>query len=227
MTRASLSALLTLTVLALPAGAQADSKTCHGERVTVRGTDGDDSHLRIRSGDVVALGDGNDLVVVSGPSRVTICGGQGDDTIYAGVGAGRDLLFDGEEGTDNVGSAWPGGPKAAAHPMRLYGGPASDGVWGGRADDVMHGGNGGDLLGGNGGDDRIAGQAGSDKSVSGGPGDDLLTGGRGDDNLFGAESFQRPSPPRGDIADCGAGRDYSNVRGAVSCEARDINFRDG
>ena len=208
-------------LLVAPGGADAAGSRCHGERVTVRGTDGDDSHLRIRSGDVVGLGDGDDFVFLRRADDVKVCGGQGEDTIYAGTGVGRGLVLDGEDGTDTVGSPYTGGPKAPTSPLRLFGGEASDNVSGGRGADLVRGGNGVDLIDGGGGSDRVEGESGSDRSVAGGPGKDLLLGGKGDDNLFG-NSFERASPPPGDRADCGAGRDFSNVRGAVSCEARDI-----
>jgi len=216
--------LIGLAVAFAATAAGADkAPRCHGERPTVRGADGDDvlKGRDIRSGDVVALGDGDDYVYLQRASHVTVCGGQGDDSISAGERAGRDLLFDGEEGRDELGSAFYEGDKVADHSLILIGGGAHDNLSGSEGPDVIKNGNGFDLALGNDGKDRIWGQGGDD-DIGGGSGRDTLHGGRGDDSLYGGAfliSGAKVNP--GDEADGGQGRDYCEARRERSCERRE------
>lgn len=105
------------------------SSECHGKRVTVHGTDGDDvvRSSSLHPGDVVALGEGDDYVLLQRVGRVTICGGPGRDRLSAGEHAGRRIVLLGEEGRDSVGSAFYGGsPKVADHSLRVFGGFGRD-----------------------------------------------------------------------------------------------------
>jgi Effector protein/RTX calcium-binding nonapeptide repeat (4 copies) len=133
----------------------------------------------------IRTGEGNDEVAVAKGTRVqlTLIGGQGNDTIRGGDGAGDTIL--GNAGRDH-----------------LYGGSGADRISGGTDRDYIDGGDGSDVLSGNagndtiygmGGDDRISGGDGQDylegaqgnDIVDGGAGNDMVSGGRGDDTLFG------------------------------------------
>lgn len=211
---------------ALPAsGSPERSGECHGKRVTMHGTDGDDvvKTADVSPGDVLALGDGDDYVYLRHVNDITICGGQGDDNLIAGLGAGRGLLLDGEDGRDDVGSAFydNGSRKVAHHSLILYGGDASDSLAGSLEGDRIHGGSGYDLVGGNTGNDRIWGDGAHDQ-LAGEGGADRMWGGRGDDNVRGG-AYLSPGPKfdRGDFTDGGQGRDYCAGQKKRSCEKRE------
>ena len=220
-----LATILLSAALPLSVGAEATGGDCHGKHVTMRGTDGDDvvRSTDVRDGGVIALGDGDDYIYLQRVNRVTVCGGQGDDNLIAGQRAGRHLLLDGEDGRDDVGSAFydNGSRKVSHHSMKLFGGDASDSITGSIDDDVIHGGNAYDLVGANTGDDRIWGDGGRDQ-LAGESGADRMWGGRGDDNVRGG-SYLSPGPKSdpGDFTDGGQGRDYCAGRTERSCEARE------
>jgi Ca2+-binding RTX toxin-like protein len=125
--------------------------------------------IRVRSGD------GNDTIVVTGrfptaSGRITLDGGNGDDTLRMGS-AGAVLL--GGEGDDCLG-----------------GGRRGDTIVGGGGNDLLTGGGGDDSVNGEDGSDTLLGQSGDDTLVAG-PGQDSLDGGSGRNELLdGPASFE-------------------------------------
>ena len=133
-----------------------------------------DAHITIRTGE------GNDEVNVPKGTRVrlTLIGGQGDDTLHGGDGAGSTVL--GNAGRDH-----------------LYGGSGADRVSGGNDRDYIDGRDGNDVLSGGRGDDTIYGMGGDD-TISGGDGQDYLEGAKGDDTIQGGAGNDMISGGRGD-----------------------------
>lgn len=110
-------------------------------------------------GDVVDLGDGNDVMWAFGGNDVVFAG-TGNDVVNGGDGT--DLLL-GEDGNDV-----------------LRGDAGQDTLLGGADNDVLQGGDDGDDLCGGEGNDVLQGEDGADFLV-GGAGDDNIDGGEGDD----------------------------------------------
>lgn len=173
-------------------------------------------------------GKGNDtldlrgvLAPVDTGSGRGIHGGAGNDTIYAGRGAGR---YDGDDGDDVITAEESDGDYAGVVDEfhggagddvltgwdlgdKLYGDDGADTLYGYAGDDQLEGGAGNDviegdldndvILGGDGADD-LDGYDGNDE-IEGGDGDDTITGGRGDDQLIGGNDD--------DTIDGGSGND--------------------
>jgi len=155
-----------------------DGTRCHGERTTIRGTDGDDTLIGTPGRDVIHGGAGDDVIEGLGGDDV-ICGGAGDDRIDAGDG---DDEVHGGSGNDRI--------FGGAGDDLLKGGPGSDRIFGGAGDDELRGGEGNDRLSGGRGDDVLHGGAGVDRLV-GGPGRDRFRGGDGDDRVADASTGSR------------------------------------
>jgi Ca2+-binding RTX toxin-like protein len=205
--------LLTLVSSAVAAGGEHRSKKCHGEEITLRGTDRDDSvnHPRIESGDVIALGDGDDRVNIEDERNVTVCGGEGNDSLGFGDGgaSGRGILFDGEKGNDSAVGSF------SDEPLHLIGGPGFDFLEGGGAGDLLKGGPGRDRLSAHGGEDQLDGGAGND-DISGGYSHDSLFGRGGNDTIYGGSDA---GGGLGDKADGGRGRDFCDASIRHHCES--------
>ncbi|MBN1210728.1 MAG: alkaline phosphatase [Myxococcaceae bacterium] len=92
--------------------------------------------------------------------RVTIVGGDGNDTITVTNSVVTDL--------------------------RVEGGKGHDTLRGSERNDVLVGGEGDDVIQGGGGSDTLIGKEGND-NISGGDGDDYIEGGAGNDNLSGQD----------------------------------------
>ena len=91
-----------LTGLALEA--EAAPLTCGGKRVTIVGTDGDDTLLGTNRADVIHARAGNDRVRGRGGNDL-VCGGHGSDRLWGGDGndrlyGGRDRLVVDTDGPD-------------------------------------------------------------------------------------------------------------------------------
>ncbi len=135
-------------------------------------------------------------------SQDTLFGGDGNDFLHAGAGAG--VLFGGK-GNDILGSA--NGTdilKGGSGQDSLFGGDGGDMLLGGRGQDALLGGGGGDDLMGGGGADFLSGQGGRD-TLHGGGGKDNLNGGGREDSLLGGGGA--------DVMDGGGGRDTVNGGG--------------
>ena len=116
------------------------------------------------TGAFVTLLDGNDSVTLGGSLDlfpIDASGGDGNDTLSAGVGFASD--FDGDAGDDT-----------------LTGGRFGDEMRGGFGNDTVNGGLNDDFVAGGDGNDLVNGENGND-TVSGGIGDDNVTGGTGGD----------------------------------------------
>jgi Ca2+-binding RTX toxin-like protein len=154
-------------------------------------------------------GSGNDVITMvetGGPlPRVTIFGGNGDDTLRGGSGndtitggigldtifggAGEDQIF-GEGGNDD-----------------LRGGTGNDFISGGPNQDLVFGQEGDDVIEGNDGNDDLRGGTGSDL-ISGGIDNDLIFGQEGDDILNGDDGIDDLRGGTGsDIISGGLGND--------------------
>ncbi len=133
--------------------------TCHGEIVTIRGTEQADI-IRGTPGDDVIHGFGGNDVIYGFGGRDVICGGDGDDSLFGDEGADR--LY-GDDGRDT-----------------LLGGDGDDVLQGNDGDDYLQGDRGADLLEGLAGNDELLGGDGDD-SLRGGEGDDTCRGGLGSD----------------------------------------------
>lgn len=124
-------------------------------------------------------------------SNDTVNGGDGSDTIWAGMGSdllnggsGGDALL-GENGNDVLnGGSGADLLRGGSGNDTLSGNDGSDVLEGGDGDDRLDGGNGGDILRGGNGHDLLNGNWGSDY-LYGGSGNDTLNGGEGADNLDG------------------------------------------
>ena len=129
---------------------------CHGEVITIMGTNGDDVLRGTPGRDVIMGLDGDDRifglggndVICGGFGRDYIAGGDGGDLIYGG--SGRDVIR-GNRGFDTI-----------------YGEAGSDRIWGQGGDDRIFGGGGGDRLLGGIGDDEILGEGGNRDFIDGG-----------------------------------------------------------
>ncbi|MEM7642517.1 MAG: Hint domain-containing protein [Pseudomonadota bacterium] len=143
---------------------------------TIDARDGDDGVTRIRSGQSVDGGSGNDTLIGEGSDGAgisTISGGGGDDVIDGGDRS--DLIYGGD-GNDTIEA---GEENAIGDSDTVYGGTGDDLITSSETD-----GGSDDRLYGEAGDDTIA-VAGGDNVLSGGDGADVLQGGTGSDTLEG------------------------------------------
>ncbi|MBL9139058.1 MAG: M10 family metallopeptidase C-terminal domain-containing protein [Verrucomicrobiales bacterium] len=204
-----------------------DPSTAEGETVEVSFNGIKQTYFGVKKIWAVA-GKGNDtldlrgvLAPVDTAAGRGIHGGSGNDTIYAGRGAGR---YDGDDGDDVITAEESSGDFAGVVDEfhggagddiltgwdlgdKLYGDDGADTLLGYAGDDLLEGGAGNDtiegdldndtLLGGDGAD-NLDGYDGNDQ-IEGGDGDDTLTGGRGDDKLIGGNDD--------DTIDGGSGND--------------------
>jgi Ca2+-binding RTX toxin-like protein len=138
-----------------------------------------------------------------------IKGGNGDDIVAIGPGAGTGHAIDGGLGHDTVSYA------SAAAPVRVQiGGGGTDtiggdveSITGTGGDDELVGSSAGNVLRGGGGNDRLVAGDGGD-SLLGGDGDDVLDAGAGDDRLDGLAGNDRLDGGAGaDGLDGGTGGD--------------------
>lgn len=170
---------------------------CHGEKVTIVGTNGPNRLVGGPGRDVIAGRGGDDVILGQGGDDV-ICGGGGADRVLAGPGddlvdgdSGRDVI-DGQGGHDRL---WSG----ASRSDLLIGGPGNDHLMLDATSAHGLGGIGNDVL------DALSGAA----DLEGGPGRDILRGGSGADTLDGADGNDRLTGGRGnDAIDGGPGRDF-------------------
>jgi hypothetical protein len=160
-------------------GEQHNLKLGNNQGVTVRANGGDDT---------IAVAENVKV-------KVTLAGGDGNDTL---TGGGGDDSISGGNGNDII-----------------RGGGGNDYVYGGAGDDTVNGGNGSDVVYGGAGNDRINGNAGNDY-LEGGRGNDTLNGGNGDDMLSGGLGNDAIQTGSGnDISYTGQGKDtVSNSAGS-------------
>ena len=127
----------------------------------------------------------NVFKVSSFSGRVTLLGGDGDDSLVGG-GSGVTSL-EGGNGNDTL----IGGSGVAS----LFGGEGNDALTGGTKNDLLDGGSGNDMLNGAAGFDTLLGGADGDTltggagndSLDGGPANDSVDGGDGNDILIGSD----------------------------------------
>jgi hypothetical protein len=198
----------------------------HGARVT--GTAGRDVAIATRANEELALGDGDDIYIITDPATKIIeeADGGRDKVIYAALGEFT-IPANVEDAEVAMPFSWrPDGKPTVPEDFVLrgnnlgntikmhgisgsvLGGRGNDYILGagwsssdinaGDGDDVVFGGNRDDRIWGADGNDRISGLAGNDLLV-GGAGDDYLDGGAGDDTLVGGTG--------NDVLIGGAGRD--------------------
>ncbi|WDZ81579.1 calcium-binding protein (plasmid) [Ensifer adhaerens] len=108
----------------------------------------------------IVTGSGNDTVIATNITSVTVETGDGDDHIEGGTS------------DDDI--------KAGAGADYLTGGGGNDWMWGLDDNDFVFGGDGDDTIGGDNGDDRLDGGAGNDL-IKAGEGSDMAFGGDGRD----------------------------------------------
>jgi Ca2+-binding RTX toxin-like protein len=191
--RSAVAAVLLLSA-ALPAAASADVASFDGSRITVTGSDGNESIILSRTveGDIAITtdeaGPGCRFDIPLGEAICPVPSGG----IYVNTGGGNDQVthLALTEGTLPDGSLHvdlgPGDDefRGAAGREEVVGGAGDDTITGGDGDDVLDGGEGNDTITGDGGRDTLR----------GGAGDDVLDGDR----------FERPAA---DVIDGGAGTD--------------------
>jgi len=151
----------------------------------------------------IRAGEGNDTIDVAPGTRVrlTLLGGEGDDTLRGGDGGDRILGLDGRDHIEGRGGddRITAGASRSHLPGEDTTKPITEVIDGGAGNDRLYGGLGADRITGAGGDDLIEGGAGQD-TVDGGDGGDTVRGGGGTDNVYGRGGA--------DTLDGGADRDY-------------------
>jgi hypothetical protein len=141
----------------------------------------------------LALGDGTDLLVITGQSTADAIGfgvngislDAGGTPDVTGVGTVESSTVNAGDGDDTV-SAKEGGGLGGVFTTALTidGGVGDDVLTGGDGDDEISGGSGNDTLKSGAGDDTLDGGAGAD-TLTGGEGADTVNGGDGNDRLKG------------------------------------------
>lgn len=156
--------LLTDSALQITVGTNLDSTggTLAGQTVTV---DGSDQANQMTFGDIV-----------TGGTKATIKGGDGDDIIDASRVTSSGLVIRGNEGFDTI-----------------TGGQLADELYGGKNGDTIYGQGGDDLIEGRKGHDHLYGQAGDDTLI-GGDGRDTFywAAGEGNDVIDGSDPITAP-----------------------------------
>lgn len=188
------------------------------ERISYRGTPGDDLFTNntdiparvvgFAGDDVITSGGGDDVVIAANGNDTVfpgngddyVAGGQGDDQILESEtstgadrffgGPGNDILESGQ-GTDFIaGHEGNDTLRGGSENDSVFGHDGIDQLFGGSGRDFIYGGNGADEIDGEFGADRILGQAGDD-TIAGGQGDDSILGGDGNDIIDGNEGNDR------------------------------------
>lgn len=118
---------------------------------------------------------GHDIVIMEGPFKGRVYGGDGDDQVRAD---NKGTTFYGHAGEDE----FTGSDFADV----VIGGPDDDTINCGGGNDVVKGGGGDDTIRGGSGDDTIYGEGDNDE-IRGGSGNDRLFGDEGDDEVYGDE----------------------------------------
>lgn len=153
-------------------------------------------------------GDGDDTIDCQSSRPTTVYGGVGDDTISTGAGAD---FVSGGIGNDIIHTN--GGDD------RIDGGDGNDAISAGAGKDFVLGGAGGDLIDGGVGDDTLDGGIGAD-TIVGGDGADLIEGGDSDStgNILNGDNGNDTinSRNRLDSIDGGAGVDLARVVAGVT-----------
>jgi Ca2+-binding RTX toxin-like protein len=154
-------------------------ESCFHRPVTVLGTESAES-IDLYDGDVLSALGGDDAVGLADLGGDTVsCGGEGNDTFFAGVDATGVTWVDGGSGHDTV--------HGGAGDDLLTGGPGVDTIGGGVGADTIAGGSDADILAG--GDDRDV--------IRGDGGRDTITGGDGSDELYGGNELDEISGEAG------------------------------
>jgi len=138
---------------------------------------------RTADGVTVSDGQGDSKTYLGAEAdRLTIAGGEGNDTIAVDAGVGNSIRLAGDGGNDYL--------QGGGGNDTIDGGTGIDTAYGLSGNDTIRGGDGRDYLDGGRGDDQVFGEGGND-AVIGGRGEDSLDGGEGDDVLAGGEGKDR------------------------------------
>ena len=205
--------------------------------IHVNGTGGNESVTIDQTGSVpfphqntvsidLALGDGTDLLVITGQSIADAIGfgvngislDAGGTPDVTGVITVESSTVNAGDGDDTVSGKEGGGLGSVfATALTIDGGVGDDALTGGDGDDDISGGSGNDTLKSGAGDDTLDGGSGAD-FVSGGDASDVVMGGSGNDQLKGGDG--------GDTLDGGAGADtLTGGEGADTVNGGDGNDR--
>ena len=173
--------------------------TVDGRVIVNTGTGDDDVKVRVdpKTGEVIVTVNGADYHYPPG-TPITIRGGEGNDTIEVPKGSNIRVTLLGGEGDDTI----RGGDGAD----KIFGGRGKDDLYGGRGNDYISGGSGIDYIDGQDGNDVLSGGSGQDTlyglggddQLSGGEDDDYLEGAKGNDSLHGGAGRDVLSGGRGD-----------------------------
>jgi Ca2+-binding RTX toxin-like protein len=174
----------------------------------------------------LALGDGTDLLVITGQSTADAIGfgvngislDAGGTPDVTGVGTVEGSTVNAGDGDDTVSGKEGGGLGGVfATALTIDGGVGDDALTGGDGDDEISGGSGNDTLKSGAGDDTLDGGSGADV-VSGGDASDVVMGGSGNDQVKGGDG--------GDTLDGGSGGDtLTGGEGADTVNGGDGNDR--
>ncbi|WP_194792814.1 calcium-binding protein [Caenimonas koreensis] len=216
----------------------------------IYGRDGNDTLIGAYHTQVMAGGDGNDVIYGTGSAYLShATGDAGNDTLFGGGGLSimegndGDDLFVGSSDAIDIAYGGEGNDILDSGPRddTMHGDGGNDSIYGGGDADVLEGGDGNDLLVGDysylpnwngliGGtnNDTLRGGAGDD-TLSGDLENDLLDGGTGTDTAFFYGKFTHydvvydPQTQRVTVTDHVAGRDGTDT--LVSIET--LSFEDG
>ena len=188
------------------------------DRISYRGTFGDDLFTNNTSINTRVVGFAGDDVITSGNGDDVVIAANGNDTVFPGNGndyvaggQGNDQVLETDDMTGN--DRFFGGPgndtleggggtdflaghegndiiRGGSENDSIFGHDGIDRLFGGSARDFIYGGNGDDMIDGEFGLDRILGQDGDD-TLSGGDHDDVILGGNGNDIIDGNEGNDR------------------------------------